>query len=416
MKAVDAQAPATPHGITELPREQVQQGLLDGRLLSLLRSDASCRQLGDVLHVRLAGEKHRRDSSALILELTVSSAGAATPCSYELVLLYARRPEAGESVSAWWYPRDPWLAALEHVVGNLPSLTNAAWERPWPREYGWDASVATRRLSYYPAQRASFLLSAPSWPGNLVLKLVRRSTFAGCLNIAEQLEQIGLGERVALPRLLASSASQSALVYEHLPGSSLDRLDRTTRRGLASEAGDVLAEIHCAPAPALPRWDPVAELTQTRLLVSALRQSCPAAAADIEPSFERLADRLTRPRPSHRHLVHNDFSFKNLLWQADGTSDEARGRLAVLDWDRAVLGPIERDLASVLSGLGGDAPRTSAWLASYQSRTGHQVDFALVEDLMKHQRLLKLGRRILKEVRPSESTLESLRTLTDGRC
>ncbi len=389
--------PAVPPPLTMPSLAAVKENLAGGTLFANLRGRLpDCGAIGELRSVELAHEKHRRDSSALILRL--GFAGGAQPAARELILYYPRAKDRATESDAhiWWYPDDPSLPALARVAGDPQSLFAGRWETLRADIALHGADMTVQRLTYQPGHRASFLLAAPRAGIRRFLKIVHRDTFDACVARSACLERSGLRDRILSPRLLGYSSRHCALLYEYLPGAGLDTLDRSSPLGhrLVSEAVRVLAEIHRLSPSGLPHWDPQAECARSRPLVDDLDRRYPQA--NIGRVFERLAATLGQRAGRSMRLIHNDFSAKNILYRPDVFNAASPGPLAIIDWDSAVLGSPERDMASLLSGL---APRTGTagdWIDLYQRRVGRPLDRDLVNAFVQYQRLLKVCRRALK--------------------
>ena len=405
-----------PTWLVDLGFVQIKQRIADGSLLPLLDAELSRRgPPGRLQVVRLGYEKHRRDCSAMVLELAFASAAAEPPVTRELVLYLPRRATSPAPGRAWWYPADPYLPGLQQVIGGGDFLHPSRWDKAWA---GLDpqAAASVRRLSYYPGHRASFLIGSAGASTQLVVKFVRRAAFGECVEVAERLAQTSLRDDIVVPRFLSYSSRQCALLYEYVPGTGLDQLDRAQRSTphLRAQAGRVLARVHAVAAPGLRQWSAAKELGQTRLLVAELRRRVPSAEA-IEPVFESLAPTLSRSRGPYLQLIHNDFSARNVLRRPGAGDASAAESLAVIDWDRAVLGPVERDLASFVSGFTSSRSEARASIDTYQRHTGRAIDVELVNAFVGHQRLLKLCRRALAAGRIGASDFEGvLRSGTPG--
>jgi aminoglycoside phosphotransferase (APT) family kinase protein len=74
-------------------------------------------------------------------------------------------------------------------------------------------------------------------------------------------------------------------------------------------------------------------------------------------------------------------------------------RVGVLDWDSVSIGPPEKDLATIVAGLGGEGRRL---LDRYERRAGRRLDRDLVGALVQAQRLTRASRRVLAGERPPD--------------
>jgi Ser/Thr protein kinase RdoA (MazF antagonist) len=169
----------------------------------------------------------------------------------------------------------------------------------------------------------------------------------------------------------------------------------------------VLARIHAVAAPGLRQWSAAKELGLTRLLVADVQRRFPSAGA-IEPFLDSLVPTLSRSKGPYVQLIHNDFSARNVLRRPRASEVPVAEGLAVIDWDGAVLGPVERDLASFVSGFTSSRSEARASVATYQRHTGRAIDLELVDAFLKHQRLLKLCRRGLAAGRIDTSDWEGV--------
>ena len=157
-----------------------------------------------------------------------------------------------------------------------------------------------------------------------------------------------------------------------------------------------LAEIHLQALPIFSQWSPAKEIGKTRMLLDDLELRHSEAAAAIRPVFDQLAARLVHTARRHSQLIHNDFSAKNVLYNPTGFNAPVSEHLAVIDWDSAILGPPEKDIAAFLSWSLRRRQGLHAFLEAYQRKTGWTIDVELVNTLMQYQRLLKLCRRLLR--------------------
>ena len=319
---------------------------------------------------RIKRQIHRRDSSSLILQLDDS------PNARELVLYYPRINDVrAPAAETWWYPHDPFLPGLERILTDRRFVATASRDQASPEADPRVPATSVRQLGYHPGQRATVLLSCARWPTSLVVKLVRPAAFGRALHIAAQIEGTRSRNFIDGSRFVAWSTAHAALVYEFAPGTPVKKVAAAGRNELSSQAAAALRSIHAAPLPDLPLWNPRAELAQSRSLIRPLRSCAPAAGDALERGLDALSVELTWSPAHPRVLVHNDFSSKNLIWNTRAK------RLAVIDWDRAVLGPVERDVASMFAVFG-----TSPW---------RHVDMAHVNWITSHQKLLKSARRAL---------------------
>ncbi len=154
------------------------------------------------------------------------------------------------------------------------------------------------------------------------------------------LEATGVAPR---PVALELTPDGPVLVEELVVGRAFD-----PRRDLAALM-PALRRVHATPPPAaLPALDPVAALREdgTNLLGRARAAGAPG---DQLAALERLAAALPAPFDAGAPvLVHTDLNAGNLLVAPDG-------RVRLLDWEAARVGPAAWDLAHLL------APTTTLW-------------------------------------------------------
>jgi Phosphotransferase enzyme family len=327
---------------------------------------------------RVVQERHRRDSSSLLL--AVERAGRIA----EAAVIYQR---ADGALRHWVYPNDPFLPALAQVVGGDLLCSADVWDRPW---WGAGAPVLGRRLMYNPGQRAAFLVEQPGQPGRMVLKLLRAEHFSQTLARYLAFERAGLTRQGMVPGLISYAPSIGALLYRYVPGTPLDQLDATPDEPTIGAAlADALVTIHAAAVPGLSRWDPVAEADRTRAMLGDLERWWPAAAHMLTPLLGEIGRRMADLSASGQ-LSHGDCTARNLLLTGSG-------RLAAIDWDSASHAPIERDLAAMVPALRLLGIGSARFLDTYQSQTARQIDQDLLGAFVQYQRLIKLARRAFRD-------------------
>lgn len=146
--------------------------------------------------------------------------------------------------------------------------------------------------------------------------------------------------RLRVPRVLAASAADGALVLEPLPGRRLDGLTQDELGPALRALGAALATLHHeAPLPARP-FDRIdgSRLAEAVAVIGRARPGCRAAA-------ERLHARLLERSPDGQAQVvhlHGDANLRNALY--DGR------RIALVDLEDAAAGPAAADLGFVLAG------------------------------------------------------------------
>jgi aminoglycoside phosphotransferase (APT) family kinase protein len=231
----------------------------------------------------------------------------------------------------WTFPNDRRLERLSMLAGG------AALDR-----LVGGSHVRTRLVAYAPERAATAECFAAGRGVLAYLKLhwdaVERERAAAEAAFA------AIGDRhprLHVPRVLAASAADGALVLEPLRGRRLDRIGEA-RLGPALRAlGAALATLHREARPPGRRFDRLdgARLAQAVDVIGRARPGCRSAA-------ERLHARLLARGPEGEapavHL-HGDANLRNALY--DGR------RIALVDLEDAAAGPAAADLGFVLAGL-----------------------------------------------------------------
>jgi aminoglycoside phosphotransferase len=226
----------------------------------------------------------------------------------------------------WTFPNDRRLTALRMLAdGSLDRLTG-------------HRDVQARLVAYAPERAATVRCTAR---GQTVAYVKLH-----CDAAARELERTlaaaaALGEddpHVRVPRVLAASLPDGALVLEPLPGERLDAIGDLAPA--LERLGAALARLH-AVAPPPRRFDRV-EVSRLELaadVVGRARPDCRAAAAGL---LDRLAARAGDGDGADVHL-HGDTNLRNALLDGD--------RIALVDLEDAAAGPPAADLGFVLAGL-----------------------------------------------------------------
>ena len=232
----------------------------------------------------------------------------------------------------WTFPNDRRLAGLRLLDGRSDELDRLVG-RP----------VARTRLMAYAPERAATAECLDA--GGRVLAYVKVHWDAAERGLADtRVAAAAIGtddQHLRLPRILAVSPADSALVLEPLDGLRLDGLDTPELVPALRSLGAGLATLHrVRPLPAR-RFD---RLDRDRLMVAA------AVIGRARPDCERAADAVLSKllaRKAHGagepvHL-HGDANLRNSL--LDGR------RIALVDLEDASAGPAAADLGLVLAGL-----------------------------------------------------------------
>ena len=240
-------------------------------------------------------------------------------------------------------------------------VARAGWGDATHRPLAGDASA--RHYERLTRSDATAVLMDDPPPGHSVSAFVR---------IAHLLRRMGYGA----PEILAVDDAQGLALLEDFGDDSfsalLDGPDALSlERTLYEAATDFLVDLHRRPVPPdLPRYDPDWMLSDAALfLETAIADRAePAIAAAFEAAWRGP---LEEAAPGPPVLCLRDFHAGNLMWLAargdGGCGTSGVGRIGLLDFQDARLGPAAYDLVSLLQDarrdLGADLER--AMLARY---------------------------------------------------
>jgi aminoglycoside phosphotransferase (APT) family kinase protein len=315
-------------------------------------------------------EKHSGGASSLLLD-----AGGG-----ELVVHY---PPAG-APGARRYPADPELPRLGDPAALLASPT---WEPAL--EPRLRAATVAARLMYNPARRAAFLLRPASAAAPAVLKLLSAAEAPASLRALRAVAASGLAARVPMPRLLAAAPAEGAVLLEYRPGTPVE--DWTP--DVLDQVAGALDAVHGLDLAGVPEWRAERDVRKLERLVGLLAAADAAAAAVLRPAAGALAARLDGA-PRLTTTVHRDFTRRHVLVVAGGAGAT---RVGILDWDSVSTGPPEKDLATLVAGVGAHGRDL---VDRYERTARRAVDRDLVNALVQLQRLTRATRRILAGERP----------------
>lgn len=237
-------------------------------------------------------------------------------------------------------------------------LTTAGWASATQTPLAGDASLR-RYIRLHRDGQPAMLMDAPPDTGEDTRPFIA---------IADWLTERGF----AAPKILARDPDNGFLLLEDLGDDLLAehaRIAPTEEPVTYAAAAEVIAALHGHTPPALPSYlDQMAELTTTVFdwYAPAYRGRKPDLHAAMQAAIDTT---LTGPQG----FVHRDYHAENLLWLP-----QRRGlaRVGLLDFQDAMLGPVEYDLASLIHDpRRAVAPRAAeAALAAFLAATGADPD------------------------------------------
>ena len=231
----------------------------------------------------------------------------------------------------WTFPNDRRLERLGLLAGGpaLDRLVGAS-------------DVRTRLVAYAPERAATAECRAPG--GDVLAYLKLHWDAAERERARAEAAFAAIGDRhprLRVPRVLAASEADGALVLEPLPGRRLDRIGEDALGPALRALGAALATLHHEAPPPERRFDRVddSRLAQAVDVIGRARPGCRAAAEHLHA---RLLDGRAGEVAPAVHL-HGDANLRNALY--DGR------RIALVDLEDAAAGPAAADLGFVLAGL-----------------------------------------------------------------
>jgi len=315
-------------------------------------------------------EKHSGGASSLVVRCSPNG---------EVVLHY---PPSGAS-RVWRYPEDPDLPHLAHVD---ELLGRRGWDPELPPDVA--AGAVGQRLMYNPARRAAFLVHPTRGAAPLVLKLLSAAEAPASIDALRAIAASGLAGSVPMPRLVAAAPAAGAVLLEYLPGEPVTHWTAD----VLDEVAGILAAVHALRLDGLPVWSAQRDVAKLERILALLASADAGAADALRPVARTLTSRLAAT-PAQTTTIHRDFTRRHILLMPDARTP----RVGVLDWDDISTGPPEKDLATLVAGIGDAGPEL---IDRYERRSGRSLDRELVAALVHVQRLTRHCRRLLAGERP----------------
>lgn len=178
---------------------------------------------------------------------------------------------------------------------------------------------------------------------------------------------------LSVPAILARDETRGLLLLEDLGDDTFTtrlRARPAAEPDLYAAAAAVLARMQAAPPPAsLPLYPEI----MPDLAAVSIDWYAPEGAPHRAALVEAVRAALRHPALAEAVLIHRDFHADNLLWLPDRDAD---ARVGVLDFQDAMRGPREYDLASLIHDPRrpvSDAARAAA-LTAWAEATGRDAD------------------------------------------
>ncbi|MEM8850116.1 MAG: phosphotransferase [Pseudomonadota bacterium] len=210
-------------------------------------------------------------------------------------------------------------------------LAAAGWDDAARAPLARDASLR-RYIRLHRTDGTAMLMDAPPQTGEDVRPF---------LAIATHLTAAGLSP----PQILAKDADNGLLLLEDLGDDLLSRsaaADPGLEPELYAAAAETLAALQATPPPAGLHPYPA---DMPDLAATIVDWYAPEARAKRPAIKAAIADALAALPPGPDVLVHRDYHADNLIWLPDRTGPR---RIGLLDFQDAMTGPAEYDLASLI--------------------------------------------------------------------
>ncbi len=231
----------------------------------------------------------------------------------------------------WTFPNDRRLAGLRLLAGRSDALDRLVGQ----------PVVRTRLVAYAPERAAT---AACLDAGGRVVAYVKAHWDAAARELASvQAAASGVSPadpHLRVPRVLAASPADGALVLEPLPGRRLDGLSAAELVPALHALGAALATLHAVrplPSRRFDRLDPE-RLAAAADLIGRVRPDCRGPAARLLEALRMGSGE--REQPVH---LHGDANLRNALL--------AGHRIGLVDLEDVSAGPAAADLGFVLAGL-----------------------------------------------------------------
>ncbi len=238
-----------------------------------------------------------------------------------------------QAVVVFVFPRDHELLSIEKLI----SPPEHDWrKRVFKKDRSFDDAKA-RVLRYKPERR--LVVELCSTKARSVVKCYRPADFDlayGNACFIEQAGGIGRGE-VITPRLLGRSMRHKMMAFSWVKGKAMQELLEQRNRAMLEELGSVLSSLHKMPGNLDVCWEPATEIGAMESACSLLAWLDPELGDQSWELSAKLSAMLSS-KTWARQPIHGDMSADQILVGDEG--------LCVLDFDRACMGPAERDLGS----------------------------------------------------------------------
>lgn len=258
--------------------------------------------------------------------------------------------------------RGPLFERASRALAGRRFLQGAGWGEAVRKPLTGDASARAYETVALPGQAPRLLMNAPPLVPGPAVKAGRAyaeiARSARSVHAFVAVDEALAGAGFAVPQIFAADVEDGFLLVEDLGrGGVLDARGRPVAARYEA-AARLLAALHRRPweaeittragfTHAVPPFDRDALTVEVELLLEWFVpfRTGRAADADLRHAFgQEWASLFDRLETAERSLVLRDFHSPNLIWRDDR---EGLGRLGLIDFQDALIGPAAYDVASL---------------------------------------------------------------------
>lgn len=251
---------------------------------------------------------------------------------------------------------------IERAFAMRHFLARAGWGEARRRHLTGDASARSYETATLPDRVTRILMNSPPLvpgppvrDGKAYAEIAHTSrTVAAFIAVDRALAEAG----ISVPEIYAQDLERGFLLIEHLGSEGVVDDEGRPIAERYRAAAELLAHLHRQPWQArlpvasgivheVPPFDRGAMMIEVALLLDwyvPWKTGRPASAAlrhDFETVWGGLIDRMDRAETG---LVQRDYHSPNLIWREERAG---RGKLGVIDFQDALIGPVAYDVASL---------------------------------------------------------------------